>query len=82
MMVRALNSCHHTNYEGPYRVIKSLGKDRYRVAPIAGFEGMKNKRKTTVTAGRMRPWIHVASLNLNDKIDDDSENDANDEMSE
>ncbi|CAG9137659.1 unnamed protein product [Plutella xylostella] len=41
------------SYEGPFKVDKVLGNDRYKVAPIAGFEGMKNRRKTTVAADRM-----------------------------
>ncbi|CAG9133253.1 unnamed protein product [Plutella xylostella] len=61
------------SYEGPFKVIKVIGSDRYRVAPIAGFEGMKGKRKTTVAADRMKPWIHVASLCL-----DESENEQSD----
>lgn len=57
------------SYEGPFRVVKVLGNDRYKVAPIPGFEGMKTKRKTTVASDRMQPWIHMASLTL----DSDSE---------
>lgn len=65
-------------YEGPFRVDKVLGNDRYKVAPIAGFEGMKRRKKTTVAADRMQPWIHVASLGL----DDDNNVDAMDDASE
>lgn len=67
------------SYEGPFRVIKVIGNDRYRVAPIAGFEGMKNKRKTTVAADRMQPWINVVSLEIDDDTDSDARNDASDD---
>lgn len=57
-------------YEGPYKVVKVMENDRYKVAPIPGFEGMKNKRKTTVASDRMRPWIHITSLDLDsDEVD-------------
>lgn len=58
------------SYEGPYRVVKILGNDRYKVAPIPGFEGTKRKLKTTVAADRMQPWINIMALHVND---DDSE---------
>lgn len=64
------------SYEGPFKVVKVLGNDRYKIAPIAGFEGMQNKRKTTVAADRMQPWIHVASL----AIDDDDSLDKEEEI--
>lgn len=69
------------NYEGPYKVIKILGNDRYKVAPIAGFEGMRNKKKTTVASDRMKPWIHVASLEIEDVDEDDAPDDGDDAMS-
>lgn len=58
------------SYEGPYRVVKILGNDRYKVAPIPGFEGTKRKSKTTVAADRMQPWINITALHVNS---DDSE---------
>lgn len=70
-------------YEGPYKVVKVLGNDRYKLAPIAGFEGMKNKRKTTVASDRLRPWINVSSFETNDDaddiVDDVTDNAVNDE---
>lgn len=57
------------SYEGPLRVKKVLGNDRYKLAPIRGFEGTKNKRNTTVAADRMQPWIHMASLDIDDDQD-------------
>lgn len=62
-------------------VVKSLGNDRYNVAPIPGFKGMKNKRKTTIAADRMRPWIHIESLELDNDTDDDIGRNVNDEDS-
>lgn len=58
------------HYIGPYRVVTVLGNDRYRVAAVPGLTSSKNKRKTTVAADRMLPWIHVAALEVND---DDSD---------
>lgn len=66
------------SYEGPFRVIKVIGNDRYKVAPIPGFEGMKNKRKTTVAADRMQPWIHLASLEIDNDPDSGASSDASD----
>lgn len=66
-------------YEGPFRVVKILGNDRYKVAPIPGFEGMRSKRKTTVASDRMQPWIHIVSLELDD---DDNEMEIMDDKSD
>lgn len=59
------------SYIGPYRIVKVLGNDRYKLAAIPGLTGTKNKRKTTVAADRMLPWVHIAALNVHD--DDDVE---------
>lgn len=59
------------SYIGPYRVVTILDNDRYEVAPIPGLGGTKNKRKTTVAAARMLPWVHVAALELNNDSDSD-----------
>lgn len=65
-------------YTGPYRVISVLGNDRYRIVAIPGLSSSKHKRKTTVAADRMQPWVHVAALDLNDS-DNDSEIEEHDE---
>lgn len=50
---------------GPYVVIKVLGNDRYRISDIDGFKSKsKRKYKATVAADRMRPWIHIAALDV------------------
>lgn len=59
------------SYIGPYRVVSVLSNDRYELAAIPGLSTSKNKRKTTVAANRMRPWVHVAALELNENITDD-----------
>lgn len=65
------------SFIGPYRVTKVLGKDRYKVAPVPGLNSTKTKRPTTVAADRMKPWIHVAALQVNeDDSDVSSENEA------
>lgn len=50
------------SYEGPFKVVKVLGNDRYKVAPISGFEWMKNKRRTT--SGCLRPDATMDSCSL------------------
>lgn len=62
------------SYIGPYRVTKVLGNDRYKVSSIPGFSNIKRKRKTTVAADRIKPWVHVAALDLH-KDSDTSDND-------
>ncbi|CAG9089257.1 unnamed protein product [Plutella xylostella] len=61
------------SYIGPYRMVKILGNDRYRLAAIPGLTGSKNKRKTTVAADRMLPWVHIAAL----EVHSDSNNEDN-----
>lgn len=65
------------SYEGPFKIVNVLGNDRYKVAPIPGFDGTKNKRRTTVAADRLQPWIHIASLELT-SVDSDSCDNATD----
>lgn len=69
------------SYIGPYRVVSVLSNDRYELAAIPGLSGSKNKRKTTVSASRMRPWVHVAALELNESNSDD-ENPVNSDHEE
>lgn len=68
------------SYIGPYRVIRVLGNDRYRVAAVPGLTGTKNKRRTTVAADRMLPWVHVAALEVhesdNNNTDDSDHSDS------
>lgn len=64
------------SYQGPFRVVESLGNDRYRIAAIPGFSSRKHKHKTTVAADRILPWVHVAALKLNDTEEQDSEVDS------
>jgi hypothetical protein len=50
---------------GPFKVVKVLGNDRYQLSDIEGFRRKsKRKYKTTVSADRMQPWIHLAALDL------------------
>lgn len=57
-------------YMGPYRVAEVLGRDRYKVTPVPGLGGTQNRRETIVAADRMRPWIHIAALEVNDNDSD------------
>lgn len=52
------------SFIGPYTVVKVLGNDRYRLAAIPGLTSTKSKRKTTVAADRMLPWVHMRLLRL------------------
>ncbi|XP_063634795.1 uncharacterized protein LOC134805417 [Cydia splendana] len=58
----------------PYRIIKDLGMDRYTVAPVPGLSCTENRRPTTVAADRIKPWISIAALEVND---DDSDSNSN-----
>uniref|UniRef100_A0A2A4JMN7 Integrase catalytic domain-containing protein n=1 Tax=Heliothis virescens TaxID=7102 RepID=A0A2A4JMN7_HELVI len=60
-------------YVGPYRVIEVLRNDRYRLAAIPGLSSTKSKRRTTVAADCMLPWVHVAALDVNKDNDNDDE---------
>lgn len=64
-------------FVGPYRVVSVLGHDRYEIAAIPGLTGSKYKRKTTVSACRMMPWVHVAALEVNESSSDENENVVN-----
>lgn len=55
-------------YLGPFKVTKVIGNDRYRISNIDGFNNKtKRKYKATVAADRMRPWIHLAALDVQDE---------------
>lgn len=60
-------------YVGPFRVIRVLGNDRYKIKSIPGFSNMKHKRGSTVAADRMKPWIHIAALQVNDDTETDND---------
>lgn len=60
------------SFVGPYRVVSVLSNDRYELSAIPGLTSTKNRRKTTVSANRMRPWVHVAALELNDSSSDNT----------
>lgn len=64
------------SYIGPFRVVSVLGHDRYEVAAIPGLTGSKYKRKTTVSANRMMPWVHIAALEVNENVSDDDNDDS------
>lgn len=70
------------SYIGPYRVVKVLGNDRYKLAAIPGLTGTKSKRKTTVAADRMLPWVHLAALEVNSDSNDEDVNYSASEIDE
>lgn len=65
-------------YVGPYRVSKVLGRDRYKLSPVPGLGCTQNKRGTVVATDRMRPWIHIAALELNEDESDKNTTDDSD----
>lgn len=67
------------SYIGPYRVVKTMGNDRYKLAAIPGLTSSKSKRNTTVASDRMLPWVHLAALEVNS---DSNDEDANYSVSE
>ncbi|KAL0830020.1 hypothetical protein ABMA28_003478 [Loxostege sticticalis] len=54
---------------GPYKVVKSLGNDRYQISDIPGFS-RKRPYDTVVSVDRMRPWIHLKTLEINSDVND------------
>lgn len=54
------------SYTGPFKVTKVLGNDRYKIESIPGFSNLRRKNKSTVAADRMKPWVHIAALQLHD----------------
>lgn len=66
------------SYIGPYRIVEVLDNDRYRVAAIPGLTSSKNKRKTTIAADRMSPWVHVATLEVNNDNEEASDTESDD----
>ena len=67
---------------GPYRVAAVLGNDRYKVAAIPGLTSGKNKRKTTVAADRMKPWVNVPALEVNSDSNELSNCDDSDQVTD
>lgn len=64
------------SYVGPYRVSKVLGRDRYKVTPVPGMTSTQAKRLTIVAVDRMKPWIHIDALEVNEQ---DSASDVGDD---
>lgn len=59
---------------GPYKVVKSLGNDRYEITNVPGFKA--KKYESVVAADRMRPWIHIQSLEVNKSSGSESSSDS------
>lgn len=51
-------------FVGPYKIMKKLGNDRYNISNVPGFKSAR-LYNTVIAADRMRPWINIESLNLN-----------------
>lgn len=42
-------------FKGPFRVVKTLSNDRYDIEDLR--EGLRNKYRTVVAVGKMKPWV-------------------------
>lgn len=56
---------------GPFKVTKYLGNDRYEISNVPGFKA--RKYETVIAADRMRPWIHVQTLDLDKSSSESSD---------
>lgn len=48
-----------SKFIGPYRIVKILGNDRYKISAIPGFDKKRKLFETVVAADRIRPWINL-----------------------
>lgn len=60
-----------SKFVGPYRIVKILGNDRYKIGDIPGLKEKKRPFESVVAADRIRPWIQINSEdNVTDSDDD------------
>ncbi|KAJ2949128.1 hypothetical protein O0L34_g6069 [Tuta absoluta] len=65
-----------SKFVGPYKITEVLGNDRYRIAEVPGFSKRGKPYNTVIAFDRIRPWIHIKSLELHEtdkSSTDDSE---------
>lgn len=65
---------------GPFKIKKCLGNDRYEITNVPGFK--EKKYETVVAADRMRPWINVQALEINNSSSPNSSVVATDSSSD
>ncbi|CAK1603777.1 unnamed protein product [Parnassius mnemosyne] len=53
-----------SKFVGPYKITEVLGNDRYKIADVPGFSKKGKLYTTVIAADRIRPWIHIKTLEL------------------
>lgn len=67
-----------SKFIGPYKITEILGNDRYRIADVPGFNKRGKPYKTVIAADRIRPWIHVKTLEIHDSDTNNSDSSLTD----
>lgn len=63
-----------SKFTGPYKIVETLGNDRYKITDVPGFNKKGKRYEGIVAADRLRPWIHIQSLELAESDDDSDSN--------
>lgn len=59
-----------SKFIGPYKIVEVLGNDRYRISDVPGFNRKRNNSyESVISTDRIRPWIHLKALELDDNVD-------------
>lgn len=66
-----------SKFIGPFKIVQSLGNDRYKIAGIPGFSTNKRSFESVVAADRIRPWININHANIRNSIDNNIHSDLN-----
>lgn len=53
-----------SKFVGPYKITEVMGNDRYRITDVPGFIKKGKPYKTVIAADRIRPWIHIKTLEI------------------
>lgn len=61
-----------SKFVGPYRINEVLGNDRYRITDVPGFIKKGKPYSTVIAVDRIRPWIHVKALEVDNTDKSDS----------
>lgn len=71
-----------SKFIGPYKIVKVLGNDRYKISNVPGFNKKCKSFETIVAADRMRPWINTCPTNSNINKPSDNSRESSDYDSE
>lgn len=58
-----------SKFIGPFKITEVLGNDRYRIAEVPGFIKKVKPYTTVIAADRIRPWIHIKTLDVHGSDD-------------